>query len=38
MNGIYCRLSKQDGDKVIDRMAEIRDEVDDIAKILDMMK
>ena len=38
MNGIYCRLSKQDGDKVIDRMAEIRDEVDDIARILDMMK
>ncbi|MCR5633022.1 MAG: class I SAM-dependent methyltransferase [Eubacterium sp.] len=38
MNGIYCRLSKHDGDKVIDRMAEIRGEVDDIARILDMMK
>ena len=38
MNGIYCRLSKQDGDKVVDRMAEIRDEVSDITKVLDMMK
>ena len=38
LNGIYCRLSKQTGDNVVDRMAEINNEVDEISKVLEEMK
>lgn len=38
LNGIYCRLSKQTGENVIDRMAEINAEVDEISKVLELLK
>lgn len=38
LNGIYCRLSKQTGENVIDRMSEINAEVDEISRVLDEMK
>ncbi len=38
LNGIYCRLSKQTGENVIDRMSEINAEVDEISRVLEEIK
>lgn len=38
LNGIYCRLSKETGDRVVDRMAEVSRECRDIEAVLDLLK
>jgi tRNA (adenine22-N1)-methyltransferase len=38
LEGIYCRLSKETGDSIIDRMAEINSEVDELAKVIELIK
>ena len=38
LEGIYCKLSKETGDSIIDRMAEINSEVDELAKVIELIK
>ena len=37
LNGIYCRLSKESGDRVVDRMAEVSLECSEIETVLEML-
>ena len=38
LSGIYCRLSKETGDRVVDRMAEVSQESREIEAVLELLK
>ena len=38
LSGIYCRLSKETGERVVDRMAEVSQESREIEAVLELLK